>query len=615
LTIFYTFLVFISLLLDYIKRKSELFINYIHIYIMPERAKTEKKKDTKKSSETFKEIANKVEGHEFYSEMPEGYKTGKTKYIVVTGSVISGVGKGTFTSCLGGMLRLFYGLDIVPLKFECYVNYDSGTLNPFRHGEVFVLDDGTETDLDLGTYERTLNKNLTKDSFVTYGRVFKTIIDKERKGEYLGRDVEFIPHVTGEIKSFVRKLAVSSKADIVTIEIGGTVGEIQNSLYLEAMRELAYEEGKDNVCFVNVTYVLQPNSLGEQKSKAAQLGIKTLMSMGIQPDIIVCRGDRPISEKIKEKISIYSNVPVSRTIDFSDTKNIYEVPLNLKELEIDKALMDILKLDVKEKHSHDFNKWKSLADKVRSTSKEITIGISGKYTNVHDSYMSILKALEHTAPYMDARVNVKWIETTDIDKNNVAEKMKGIDGLIVPGGFGTRGVEGKIECVRYSRENGIPFLGLCLGFQIAVIEFARNVCNLRDSTSTEFDQKTKEPVICILPEQEEIDDLGGTMRLGGHDLIVKKGTRANQIYGSESIRKRFRHRWNLNTAYIDKLEKHGMVFSGFAPKKRIMQILELPDHPYFFASQYHPELTSKPLEPEPLFRELVKSVINQKYKK
>jgi CTP synthase len=559
----------------------------------------------KGAKETFREISGKTEEHEFYSDVPEGYRPGKTKYVVITGSVISGVGKGTFSSCLGNMLRVFHGFRVVPMKFECYVNYDSGTLNPFRHGEVFVLDDGTETDLDLGTYERMLNVDLNSRSFVTMGRVFKTIIDKEREGKYLGRDVEFIPHVTGEIKKFARVLALESDADIVLIEIGGTVGEIQNSIYLEAMRELAYEEGKENVCFINVTYILQPNSLGEQKSKAAQLGIKTLMSVGIQPDIIVCRSEKPISEKIKEKISIYSNVPVSRTIGFHDTSNIYSFPIKLMGMGMDRAVLDILGLDKRNRPIHELGRWKRLVDMVDSAKEEVNIGIAGKYTNVHDSYMSILKALEHTAPYLNARVNLKWIETTDVNRGNVEEKMKGIHGMIVPGGFGSRGIEGKIECIRYARENGIPFFGLCLGFQLAVIEFARNVCGIRDANSTEFLHDAKNPVICILPEQEEIDGLGGTMRLGGHDVIVKKGTRAHSLYASTSIRKRFRHRWNLNTGYIDVLEGKGMVFSGFAPQKRIMQILELPGHPFFFATQYHPELTSRPLDPEPLFREFV----------
>lgn len=563
----------------------------------------------KKAKEIFKEIANKVEEHEFYSEVPKGYKRGKTKFVIVTGSVISGVGKGTFTSCLGNLLKMAHGLNVTSIKLEGYLNYDSGTLNPFRHGEVFVLDDGTECDLDLGTYERMLNKDLTVDNFLTAGKLFKTIIDKERAGKYLGRDVQFIPHVTGELKNFLRELAMKSKADALLVEIGGTVGDIENSYYLEAMRELRYEEGKENVCFINVVYILEPGSLGEQKSKAAQLGLRTLMGLGIQPDMVVCRSENPISENIKEKISIVSNIPVSRVINTHDTKNIYRVPLQLRDMGTDKAVLDILRMKGKSRHTPDFEKWKKLVDRVGSAKNEITIGIAGKYTNVQDSYMSILNALEHTAPYLDAKVNVRWIETTKIDRNNVDREMKGLDGLIVPGGFGSRGVEGKIECIRYAREKKIPFLGLCYGFQMAVIEFARNVCGLKGANSTEIDQDAKDPVICILPEQEEIDGLGGTMRLGGFDVIIKEGTKAHNIYGKNKVRKRFRHRWNLNTKYIDKIEKCGMIFSGFAPQKRIMQVLEIPEHPFFFATQYHEELTSKPLDPSPLFRGLIKNAI------
>lgn len=569
----------------------------------------------KKVSETFKEIANKVEEHEFYSDFPKGYKPGKTKYIIVTGSVISGVGKGTFTSCLGTLLKMYHGLNASPIKLEGYLNYDSGTLNPFRHGEVFVLDDGTESDLDLGTYERMLNRNLTRDNFLTAGRLFKTIIDKERAGGYLGRDVQFIPHVTGELKNFLRKLAMKSKSDILLVEIGGTVGDIENSYYIEAMRELKYEEGKENVCFINVVYILEPGSLGEQKSKAAQLGLRTLMGLGIQPDIVVCRSENPINNNIKEKISIVANIPVSRVINTHDTKNIYKVPLELKDMGVDRAVFQILGMAGKRTPMEEFRKWEKLTKLVDSAKKEVTIGIAGKYTNVHDSYMSILKTLEHTAPYLDVKVNVKWIETTKINKSNVEKEMKGLDGLIVPGGFGTRGVEGKIECVRYAREKKIPFLGLCFGFQMAVLEFARNVCGLKGANSTEIDQDCKESVICILPEQEEINGLGGTMRLGGFDVVLKKGTGAHKLHGADKIRRRFRHRWNLNTKYIDQIEKKGMIFSGFAPEKRIMQILEIPDHPFFFATQYHPELTSKPLEPEPLFRELIKNALDHRHKK
>ncbi len=564
-----------------------------------------------KAREMLKEASKRTEGHEFYNSLPRGYEPGKTKYIVITGSVISGVGKGTFSSCLGNMLKVFGGFNVVPLKFECYVNYDSGTLNPFRHGEVFVLDDGTETDLDLGTYERMLEKNLSRSSFVTMGRVFKTIIDKERAGKYLGRDVEFIPHVTGEIKGFARRLATESKADVVLIEIGGTVGELQNSLYLEAMRELAYEEGRENVCFINVTYVLQPGSLGEQKSKAAQLGIKTLMSVGIQPDIIVCRSENPISEKIKEKISIYSNVPVERTIGFHDTRNIYRFPTFLKESKMDEIVMDILKLRGKTELSEEARKWKELAQRVEKPEREITVGITGKYTTVHDSYISILKALEHTAPHLRARVNVKWIDTTGVDDNNVKEAMKGLDGVIVPGGFGSRGTEGKIACVRYARENDLPYLGLCYGFQMAVIEFARNVCGLDGANSTEIDDKAKHPVICILPEQEEIGGLGGTMRLGGFDMAIKPGTLAHRLYGKTKVRERFRHRYNVSTDCIETLESKGMVFSGMAPGKRIMQVLELPGSRFHVGVQFHPEFTSRPLNPNPLFRGFVEACLKK----
>lgn len=539
--------------------------------------------------------------HEFYVNMPKGYQKGRTKFIIISGSVISGVGKGTFSSCLGNLLRLCYGFKVSPVKFDGYLNFDAGTLNPFRHGEVFVLDDGTECDLDLGTYERMLNKNLTKDNYLTAGKIFKMIIDKERRGDFLGRDVQFIPHVTGEIKGFLRELAVKTKADIVLVEVGGTVGDIENSYFLEAMRELAYEEGRENVCFINVVYILEPGSLGEQKSKAAQLGIKSLMGIGIQPDIIVCRSENPVKEKVREKISIYSNVPMSRVLNSLDVKSIYEIPIFLKKQGVDREVLNILGLKRNACESKEFSKWKALVDKINRVNKPLHIGITGKYTNVHDSYLSILKALEHTAPHFGASVNVKWIDTTGVDSGNVKDELSGLDGIIVPGGFGARGTEGKIECIKYAREKGIPFLGLCYGFQMAALDFARNVCGLKGANTTEIDPNTKDPVICILPEQEEIEELGGTMRLGGHEVVVKGGTRAHKLYGKELVRERFRHRYNMNTKYIDILEKGGMVFSGMAPKKRIMQILELPDHKFFIATQFHPEFTSKPLEPNPLF--------------
>ncbi len=559
--------------------------------------------ESPEAHEMFKAVAKKTDDSEFFSSFPKGYEKGKTKYIVITGTVISGVGKGTFSSSIGTLLKLFHGFRVSPVKFDGYLNYDAGTLNPYRHGEVFVLDDGTECDLDLGTYERMMNANFSKDNYLTSGKIFKMIIDKERAGKYLGRDVQFVPHVTGEIKGFLRRLALKAEAEIVLVEVGGTVGDIENSYFMEAMRELAYEEGKENVCFVTIAYILQPRSLGEHKSKAAQLGLRTLMGLGIQPDIVICRSENPVSEKIREKISIYSNVPVQRVINCYDLDNIYKIPVFLQDAGIDQEIIKILNLP--KKHNGDmadFEKWKELVKKINSADREVTIGIVGKYTTVHDSYLSILKAIEHTSPYLGIRPKIQWIEATHITPENVRQRLEGVDGIIVPGGFGERGTEGKIECIRYARENDLPYFGLCFGFQMAVIEFARNVCGLKGANSTEIDDESQHPVIYILPEQEEIKGLGGTMRLGGFDLLIEKGSFVYKLYGKSHARERFRHRWNVNPKYIETLEKHGMVFSGKAPEKKIMQILELPNKHFFLGTQFHPELTSRPINPHPLFR-------------
>jgi CTP synthase len=433
-----------------------------------------------------KSVSEKSASEEFYTTFPKDYKIGKSKYVIITGSVMSGVGKGTFSSCLGTLLSC-YGFKVSPLKFDGYLNYDAGTLNPYRHGEVFVLDDGTECDLDLGSYERYLNRTLCKDNYLTAGKIFKTIIDKERNGEYLGRDVQFIPHVTGEIKFFLRNLAQKNDADIVLVEVGGTVGDLENSYFIEATRELRYEEGKDNVCFINVTYILEPRSLGEFKSKPAQLGVRKLMELGVQPDIIVCRSERPFDKKIMEKISIFSNVDVDRIYNLWDFGNVYEIPLLLRDFKIDNSIFDVLKIKPKENSNSElnFSKWESFVSKIKESNREVTIGIVGKYTNVHDSYLSILKALEHVGPYLGVKVKVKWIESTDLEDKKIKaeDAFKDVNGIIVPGGFGKRGIEGKIDAIRYARENKIPFLGLCLGMQLAIVEFARNVCNLDNANS------------------------------------------------------------------------------------------------------------------------------------
>jgi CTP synthase len=564
-----------------------------------------------------KSVSEKSAEEESFVSFPDGYTIGKTKYVIVTGSVMSGVGKGTFSGCLGTLLAC-HGFEVSPIKFDGYLNCDAGTLNPYRHGEVFVLDDGTECDLDLGSYERYLNKNLCKDNYLTAGKIFKIIIDKERRGGYLGRDVQFIPHVTGEIKNFLRNLAIKSDADIVLVEVGGTVGDLENSYFIEAMRELRYEEGRENVCFINVTYIIEPKSLGEFKSKPAQLGIRKLMELGVQPDIIVCRSERPINQKVKEKVSVFSDVCIDRIYNLWDFGNVYEIPLVLRENKVDEAIFDILKIRPKENGNTELNftKLEDFVDRIRNAEKEVTIGIIGKYTFVHDSYLSIIKALEHAGPYLEARVKIKWIESTDLDdkKISVEDALKDVDGIIVPGGFGKRGTEGKIAAIRYARENKIPFLGLCLGMQLAVVEFARNVCNLKGANSTEFDANTPYPVIDFIPEQVDIvkqSNYGGTMRLGAYPAVLKDGTKVKEMYNDSEISERHRHRYEVNPEYIKVLEKNGLIFSGKSPNGVLMEFMELEDHPFFVGTQSHPCLKSKPMKPAPLFVGLVKTSLEK----
>lgn len=547
--------------------------------------------------ELFNSISQKTVEHEYYAPFPKNYKKGRTKYIIVTGSVMSGLGKGIFSASLGRILQE-KGYNCSPIKFDGYLNIDAGTLNPYRHGEVFVLDDGTEGDMDLGTYERFLDKNLTKDNYLTGGKIFSRILSRERKGRYLGRDVQFIPHVTGEVKLFLRKLAMKTNADIVLIEVGGTVGDLENQYFIEAMRQLAYEEGKENICFVNVTYVLEPNFLGEQKSKAAQMGMRKLMELGIQPDIIACRATNPVTNKSREKISVFSNVPFENVTSIHDVSSIYLIPSLLRKSRIDKKVLDILHL--RNRNSND-RKWTNYVKNIINLKKEITIGITGKYTGLRDSYASILKALEHSGTFLKTKINIKWIDTEKINQKNVESALNGVKGIIVPGGFGKRGSEGKVQCIKYVRENNIPYLGLCFGFQMALVEFARNILKLKNANSTEIDPKTKHPVIDILPEQKLLETLGGNMRLGGHNIEIKKDTIAYKLYNSTKVRERFRHRYEFNPDYILRFEEAGLVFSGKVPNKDIMQILELSNHKFFCGVQFHPEFTSRPLKPNPLY--------------
>ncbi len=569
--------------------------------------------NTKSGKELLEQFAAVSDEHEFYTPIIKGYEKGKTRYVFVFGTVMSGLGKGIFSSSLAKLLQ-DKGFVVEPIKMEGYLNLDSGTLNPLRHGEVFVLDDGTETDMDLGTYERFLNKNFSKDNFLTSGQVFTSVLERERRGEYLGRDVQIIPHITAEIKRKLRTLAVKKNAEIIFVEVGGTVGDLENSHYMEAIREMVYEEGRENICFVALTYIIHPPSLGEQKSKAAQIGIKKLMELCIQPDFIACRCHEPVTEKVREKISIYSNVPVERVVSMHDVRSIYLLPQMLRDAKIDEYVVKQLGMEKnvgREEMQKNKEIWKGFLAKL-DADKKITIGITGKYTMIRDAYASVIHALHHAALHKGVYLDIKWIETTAIEegKKTVEEELHGVDGIVVPGGFGKRGVEGKIICLKYVREHNIPYLGLCYGFQMAVIEFARNVCNLKDAHTTEVNPTTPHMVIDILPEQKKIEGLGGNMRLGGRDVEIKKGTKAWEFYGrKEIVRERFRHRYEVNPEYISILEKHGLVFSGKALKYPIMQILELPDHPFYIGSQFHPEFTSRPLSPNPLYVGFMKACV------
>ncbi|MEW6249740.1 MAG: CTP synthase [Planctomycetota bacterium] len=564
----------------------------------------------------FDSIRDQSGDTEFYVPLPAGYKPGQTKYVVVFGTVMSGLGKGIFSSSLARCLQ-DKGLTVAPIKLEGYLNIDSGTLNPFRHGEVFVLDDGTECDMDLGTYERALDQNLSRLNFATSGQIYRRVLDRERTGGYLGRDVQMIPHVTGEVNNRLRELALATRADVVFVEIGGTVGDVENAHYIEAVRQLAFEEGPRSVCFVALTYVLEPVILGEQKSKAAQLGIRRLLECGIQPHIIACRAHTPVTRKVREKIALFSNVPPERVFSMHDCESVYLIPELLRGAGYDRAVMEWLELkprveDAVERAAREV--WAEYLGRLRSATREVAIGITGKYTAVRDAYASILKALEHAGTYLGCKVHVRWVDTSELTDATAGETLADLHGIIVPGAFGTRGAAGKIACVKYARTSRLPCLGICYGFQMAVIEFARNVCGLADADSTEIDSECRYPVINLLPEQKQIEGLGGTMRLGGHDIVVKPDTLAARMFGTRT-RMRFRHRFEVDPRYIPQLEAGGMVFSGKSPRAEIMNILELPPqlHPFYVGTQAHPELTSRPLSPHPMFVGLVHAALARTY--
>ncbi len=588
--------------------------------------KNKKTDNVNTTQQLLADAGHQTHESEFYDSNPVGYVKGKHKYVAVLGTVMSGLGKGIFSSSLAKLLK-DKGLSVSPIKMEGYLNIDSGTLNPYRHGEVFVLDDGMETDMDLGTYERMLNQNLTGDNFITSGRIFREVLDKERQGGFLGRDVQMIPHVTGLVKYKLRELAMKKEADVVFIEVGGTVGDYENGFYIEALRQLAYEEGEDSVCFVALTYVIEPKALGEQKSKAAQLGLKKLMETGIHPHLVACRASNPVSPSAMEKIAMFSNTPIKRVFSMHDRDSIYTIPESMREEGLDREVLGILNIHEKVNVAHEDQArkdWSVFVNQLTGERKyRVKVGITGKYAALRDAYASIDKALEHCGAHLNVEIETVWIDTTALhDKPGsvldaqVTDLLSGLDAVIVPGGFGARGTEGKIACVKYCRENKLPYLGICLGFQMAVVEYARHVCGLKDAASTEFHPQTSDPVIDFLPEQKKVEGLGGNMRLGGKEVAVKVGSLAYRLFGKqEVIRERFRHRYEVDPKYIEMLEGAGLVFSGRHPEQPIMQILELPQdvHPYFIGGQFHPELTGRPLFPQPMFMGLVAAAIAHRY--
>lgn len=525
-----------------------------------------------------------------------------TKYIFTTGGVISSLGKGIASASIGKILES-RGLKVAMMKLDPYINVDPGTMNPYQHGEVYVTEDGAETDLDLGHYERFTSTRTTKFSNATTGQVYNSVISRERRGDYLGKTIQVIPHITNEIKERIKKCAQVSDADVMIIEIGGTVGDIESLPFLEAARQFGLEVGKNNILYIHLTLIPYVRSAEEIKTKPTQHSVGKLREIGIQPDILVCRTEKTLSDDIKEKISLFCNVSKGSVIEAKDAESIYQVPLIFKDQGLDKIILDHFNLKPK---STDLKDWsRNVVEKAIHPRNKVTIAVVGKYIGLQDAYKSIYESLIHAGIYNDAKIILKKIDSEDIEKHGVENYLSDVSGILVPGGFGYRGIEGKIEAIRFAREKKIPFLGLCLGMQCAVIEFARNVCGLKDANSTEFDKKCKYPVISLLEEQKKIKDMGGTMRLGAYPCRIKKSSLAYKAYKNELISERHRHRYEFNNKYRSLLAKRGIVFSGIYAKKSLVEMVEIKNHPYFIAVQFHPEFKSKPDKPHPLFREFI----------
>ncbi len=530
-----------------------------------------------------------------------------TKFIFVTGGVVSSLGKGIAAASLGRLL-VERGLSVTMQKFDPYINVDPGTMSPFQHGEVYVTDDGAETDLDLGHYERFIDRSLSQQNNVTTGRIYQTVINKERRGEYLGSTVQVIPHITDEIKNAIRRTAPGH--DVVITEIGGTVGDIESLPFLEAIRQFRQEVGRDNALFMHLTLVPYIAAAGEVKTKPTQHSVRELMQIGIQPDILVCRTERPLTADIKRKIALFCNVDFSCVVESPDCKSIYEIPIRLHDQGLDREVCERLRLVTKDP---DLRPWHTIVDRVLRPTHKTRIAVVGKYTDLHDAYKSVEEALIHGGIAHDSNVAIEWM-SSDLftDQDAAAQLLGDVDGLLVPGGFGVRGIEGMIEAVRWARENHLPYFGICLGLQIAIIEFARTVCQLPDPNSTEFEPECGSPVVNLMHSQREVSNLGGTMRLGAYAARLRPGSKVAEAYGTTEISERHRHRWEVNNSYRDVLAEFGLRLSGQSPDGGLVELIELPDHPWFIGCQFHPELKSRPTRPHPLFAGFIGAALERR---
>lgn len=525
------------------------------------------------------------------------------KYVFVTGGVVSGLGKGITAASLGCLLKA-RGCRVTMQKFDPYLNIDPGTMNPIQHGEVFVTDDGTETDLDLGHYERFIDENLDKNSNVTAGKIYWSVLQKERRGDYGGGTVQVIPHITNEIKSRIYRARTPQEERIVIIEVGGTAGDIESQPFLEAIRQFQHEVGKENAVLLHVTLVPYLKGCGELKTKPTQASVKELQGMGLWPDILVCRSEYPLPDEIREKIALFCNVPLQRVLQNLDVEYLYEAPLAMEREHLADVVLECLKLPSPEP---DLGAWKRMSEALRHPESETEIAIVGKYTQLHDAYLSVVEALRHGGIASRINVRIRWVDSEELERDEWELLLEGVHGILIPGGFGRRGTEGMVRAAGYARKNKIPFLGICLGMQMAVVEFARNAAGCDGANSTELNPDTAHPVIALMPEQNKVNNLGGTQRLGAYPCILREGTKAYELYGTVEISERHRHRYEVNNEYRETLEQCGMSFSGLSPDGRIVEMAELAEHPFFMATQGHPELKSRPTRAHPLFRGFVKA--------